>query len=89
MTPFSVKNHSNKIELARKQYSGNAHSSIKGISIVNCLYVNPDSGHYWGVDYRVFNPDGDGKTRLSHVHEMLSGAAFNKHLAFNRVLFDS
>ena len=33
------KNHSHSIELVRRQYSGNAHGLIKGISMVNCLYV--------------------------------------------------
>jgi len=79
------KNHSHNIDLVKKQYSGSVHGLIKGIALVNCLYVNPDSGHYWGVDFRVFKPGGDGKTRLDHVHEMLSGAVSNRHPAFNRV----
>jgi SRSO17 transposase len=33
------KNHSHKIDLVRRQYSGNAHGLIKGIGVVNCLYV--------------------------------------------------
>ena len=44
------KNHSHSIEMVRRQYSGNAHGVIKGIGMVNCLYVNPDSGQYWFVD---------------------------------------
>ncbi|MFM8535851.1 MAG: hypothetical protein ACKOEC_20075 [Acidimicrobiia bacterium] len=83
------KNHSHSIELVRKQYSGNAHGLVKGIGMVNCLYVNPDTGQYWRVDYRVFDPAGDGKTKLDHVHEMLVTAIANKGLAFTRVLFDS
>ena len=83
------KNHSHSIELVRRQYSGNAHGLVKGIGMVNCLYVNPDTGHYWIVDYRVFDPEGDGKTKLDHVHEMLVAAIASKRLAFTRVLFDS
>lgn len=83
------KNHSHSIELVRRQYSGNAHGLVKGIGMVNCLYVNPDTGQYWIVDYRVFNPDGDGKTKLDHVREMLVAAIASKCLAFDRVLFDS
>jgi hypothetical protein len=83
------KNHSHSIELVRRQYSGNAHALINGIGMVNCLYVNPDNGCYWIVDYRVFDPDGDGKTKLDHVHEMLVAAIANKGLPFTRVLFDS
>jgi hypothetical protein len=83
------KDHSHRIELVRRQYSGNAHGLIKGIGMVNCLYVNPDTGQYWIVDYRLFDPDGDGKTKLDHMREMLIAAIAGKALAFSRVLFDS
>lgn len=83
------KNHSHDIELVRRQYSGNAHGLIKGIGMVNCLYVNPDSGQYWIVDYRLYDPDGDGKTKLYHVHDMLIASVAAKAIAFDRVLVDS
>jgi Transposase DDE domain len=83
------KNHSHHIELVRLQYSGNAHGLVKGIGMVNCLYVNPDTGQYWIVDYRIFDPEGDGKTKLDHVREMLVSAIAGKALAFSHVLFDS
>lgn len=83
------KNHSHSIEMVRRQYSGNAHGLIKGIGMVNCLYVNPDSGQYWIVDYRLYDPDGDGKTKLDHVQDMLLGLVASKGLDFNRVLMDS
>jgi hypothetical protein len=35
------KNFSFKIELVRRQYSGNAKKVIKGIGVVTCIYVNP------------------------------------------------
>jgi hypothetical protein len=38
------KNFSNAIELVRLQFSGNAHGLIKGIGLVNCVYVNPETG---------------------------------------------
>ncbi|MFT7723216.1 MAG: transposase [Roseateles sp.] len=83
------KGHSHQIELVRRQYSGNAHGIIKGIGLVNCLYVNPDTGEYWPIDYRLFAPEQDGKTKLEHVRDMLVSAAGNKALPFTRVLFDT
>lgn len=83
------KNHSHSIELVRRQYSGNAHGLIKGIGMVNCLYVNPDSGQYWIVDYRIYDPDGDGKTKLDHVQEMLARLVTGQRVTFDRVLIDS
>jgi hypothetical protein len=83
------KNHSHNIELVRRQYSGNAHGLIKGIGMVNCLYVNPDTEQYWIVDYRIFDPEGDKKTKLDHVQEMLQNVVDSKKIDFNRVLMDS
>jgi hypothetical protein len=83
------KNHSQDIELVRRQYSGNAHGLIKGIGMVNCLYVNPDSDQYWIADYRLFDPEGDGKSKLDHVRDMLISLVASKAAIFDRVLVDS
>lgn len=83
------KNFSHKIELVRRQYSGNAHGVIKGIGIVNCVYVNPQSGEYWIIDYRIYDPDRDGKSKLDHVRDMLTNLAYHKGLPFQRVLMDT
>ena len=79
------KNHSHSIDLVRRQYSGNAHGLIKGIGMINCLYVNPDSGQYWIVDYRIYDPDGDAKTKLDHVQEMLISLVASQRVTFDRV----
>ena len=83
------KNHSHKIDLVRRQYSGNVHGLIKGIGMVNCLYVNPHTGHYWVLDYRIYDPRGDGKSKLTHVKEMLVRLVADKGVLFNRVLIDT
>ena len=83
------KRHSSKIELVRRQYSGNEHSIIKGIGVVNCLYVNLDTNEYWIVDWRIYDPDGDGKTKLDHVQDMFDDAIASKGLRFHTVLMDS
>ena len=83
------KNHSHNIELVRRQYSGNAHGLIKGIGMLNCLYVNPDTGQYWILDYRLYDPDGDGKSKLDHVKEMLDCLVTKRGITFDRVLMDS
>lgn len=85
----SDKQHSTQMELVRRQYSGNAHAVIKGIGVVNCIYVNPDIGQYWAIDWRVYNPDDDGKTKLHHVMDMFDNALHRKKLPFRTVLMDS
>ena len=83
------KRHSSKIELVTKQYSGNAHQIIKGIGVVTCVYVNPDTEQFWAVDYRIYNPAEDGKNKLGLVEDMLQAAIEDKKLSFQTVLMDS
>ncbi len=83
------KNYSHAIELVRRQYSGNARAIIKGIGVVTCVYVNPDTDQFWLIDYRIYDPEGDGKTKLDHVREMLQNVVSEKDLPFQAVLMDA
>ena len=83
------KNFSRHIELVRRQYSGNAHGVIRGIGVVTCVYINPTTDQFWIIDYRIYDPDGDGKTKLDHVHDMLLNCVHQKRLLFRAVLMDS
>lgn len=82
------KNSSRKIGPARSQYSGNAHHVVTGIGVVNCLYYNPEINQFWIPDYRIFDPDSDGKSKLHHVEDMLK-SALKRNLTFDIVLMDS
>jgi len=83
------KNYSYYIELVRRQWSGNAKNVIKGIGVVTCVYVNPDINDFWAVDYRLYAPQDDGKSKLDHVKEMLLNLTYQKALPFTTVLMDS
>lgn len=83
------KDFSHRIELVRRQYSGNAHGLIKGIGVVTCVYVNPTTEQFWIIDYRIYDPDGDGKSKLEHVQDMLANAVYHKPLRFRGVLMDT
>lgn len=83
------KNFSFKIELVRRQYSGNAKKVIKGIGVVTCIYVNPIIDQFWLIDYRIYDPDNDGKTKLEHAQDMLLNAVYHKQLSFQGVLMDT
>lgn len=82
------KNHSQKIEAARSQYSGNAHHVVTGIGVVNCLYYNPEADEFWVVDYRIFDPASDGKTKLDHVADMLHQLTV-RQIPYATVLMDT
>ncbi|GEO04549.1 hypothetical protein AAE02nite_22130 [Adhaeribacter aerolatus] len=77
------KRHSRAMELVRRQYSGNAHGIIKGIGVVNCLYLDPINQQFWLIDYRIFDPQTDNKSKLDHVADML------QHLKYRGVLFQT
>jgi Transposase DDE domain len=83
------KQYSSAIELTRRQYSGNEHRVIRGIGLISCVYVNAQTGQFWVIDYRLYDPEGDGHSKLEHVAEMLSGVAYSKQLPFSTVLMDS
>ena len=83
------KRYAKKIELSRRQYSGNAHGVIRGIGIVNCVYVNPQTQQFWVIDYRIYDQGSDGKTKLEHVADMLRSIIEHKQLPFQTVLMDS
>jgi hypothetical protein len=83
------KNYSHCIELVRRQWSGNAKSVIKGIGVVTCVYVNPDVDDFWAIDYRLYAPDDDGKSKLDHVKDMLMNLVYQKALSFTTVLMDT
>lgn len=83
------KNFSFAIDLARWQYSGNAKAVIRGIGVVTCVYVNPVLDRFWLIDYRIYDPDGDGKSKLDHVREMLANIVYQKQLPCQAVLMDT
>jgi DDE superfamily endonuclease len=83
------KSYARNIELVRRQYSGNAHAVIKGIGVVTCVYVNPETDQFWIIDYRIYDPEGDGKTKIEHVLDMLLNCVYQKALSFWAVLMDT
>lgn len=83
------KNHSRKMEGVRQQYSGNAHGVVRGIGVVTCVYVNPDMDRWWAVDYRLYDPDADGRSKMDHVEEMLKLLHEVRQVPFRTVLMDS
>lgn len=83
------KNYSRKIELVRRQYSGNAKKVIRGIGLVTCVYFNPDNEQYYIIDFRIFDKTGDNKSKHEHVKEMLGDVLDQKKLSFRTVLMDT
>ena len=57
--------------------------------MVNLVYYNPDTKKYWVIDYRIYQPDQDGKSKIDHLLDMLNNAVYSKNIPFSTVLFDT
>ena len=83
------KQYSQKIELVKLQYSGAEGGLVRGIGVVNLLHTSGEAGDFFPIDFRVYSPETDGKTKNEHFLEMLIRAKSDKCLKANTVLFDS
>lgn len=83
------KNRSREIGAVRRQWSGNAGGVIRGIGVVTCIYVKVEPEQFWVIDYRIYDPDADGKSKIDHLHEMLTNVHHQKELPFRAVLMDT
>jgi hypothetical protein len=79
------KRFSAKIELVRRQYSVHEHRVIREIGLINCIYINAETGYYSVIDYRIYAPDGDGHTKLDPVADMLNDVVLKKKIPVAKV----
>jgi hypothetical protein len=60
---------------------------VKGIGIVNLVHAH--QGDYHPLDFRVYDPADDGKTKNDHFRDMLRQAFEEKGIQAQTILFDS
>jgi hypothetical protein len=82
------KRYSRFIELVRKQYSGAEHGLVRGIGVVNLVHSSGAAGDFYPIDYRIYAPETDGKTKNDHFRDMLVRALADKRIQAKTVLFD-
>jgi hypothetical protein len=56
---------------------------------VTWVYVHPTLDLFWLIDYRLYDPDGDGKSKLEHVQDRLTNVVYHKQLPFQAVFMDT
>jgi len=83
------KRYSRFIELVKRQYSGATHGLVRGIGVVNLVHSSGTAGDFYPIDYRIYAPDSDGKTKNEHFREMLVRAVADKGIKARTVLMDS
>lgn len=67
------KSYSQRIEIVRYQYSGTEHKVVKGIGMLNMMFLDQNNNLY-PMDLRIWEPKEDGKTKNDHFREMLVNA---------------
>lgn len=83
------KQYSRFIELVKCQYSGNEHGTVRGIGLVNLVHSAGNDKDFWPIDYRIYHPDSDGKTKNEHFREMFTRLITHKNIQARTILFDS
>ena len=83
------KRYSRFIELVKLQYSGAEHGLVRGIGVVNLVHSAGKENDFYPIDYRIYAPDQDGKTKNDHFSDMVRNAIYAKKLQAKRILFDS
>lgn len=83
------KRYSKFIELVKKQYSGNEHGLVRGIGVVNLVHSGGKGNDFFPIDYRIYAPDTDGKSKNEHFREMFQRAIADKSIKARTILFDS
>ena len=81
-----AKRYSRLIELVKRQYSGAEHGVVRGIGVVNLVHSSGASGDFYPIDYRIYAPDSDGKTKNEHFREMLVQAVADKQIKAKTML---
>ena len=83
------KRYSRFIELVKLQYSGAEHGLVRGIGIVNLVHSAGAGKDFYPIDYRIYAPDQDGKTKNEHFVEMVRNAIADKRMQAKQILFDT
>lgn len=83
------KRYSKFIALTKRRYSGNVHGMVQGIGLANLVHRSGEAGDFLPLDYRVYAPEQDQKTKNDHFLDRFDGVvATGKPLA-RTILFDS
>ena len=83
------KKYSRFIEVAKRQYSGNARGMVTGIGLVNLVHSSGQTGDFLPLDYRVYAPEEDQLTKNDHFLAMFDHVVAEGQVLARTILFDS
>lgn len=82
------KRYSRFIELVRAQYRGHEQRVVRGIGVVSLVHSGGKDEDFSPIDYRVYAPDVDGKTKNDHLQEMFGHAIDQKQIQARTSVFE-
>ncbi|MGI4873775.1 MAG: IS701 family transposase [Janthinobacterium lividum] len=82
------KRYSKFIEVAKRQYSGNVHGMVTGIGVLNLVHSSGEAGDFMPLDFRLYAPELDKKTKNDHFLEMFQQVVDEGKLLARTLLFD-
>jgi hypothetical protein len=83
------KRYSHFIDLTKRQYSGNVHGMVRGIGLVNLVHSSGVAGDFLPLDYRIYAPDEDQKTKNDHFMDLFDAVVAEGKVLARTLLFDS
>ena len=83
------KRYSRFIDVAKRQYSGNAHGMVTGIGLVNLVHSSGQAGDFLPLDYRIYAPEEDQRTKNDHFLAMFDHVVSEGKVLARTILFDS
>lgn len=83
------KRYSRFIEVAQRQYSGNAHAVVTGIGLANLVHCSGAGGNFLPLDFRVYAPGRDGLTKDAHFQAMFQHVVAEGTIQAHTLLFGS
>lgn len=81
------KRYSRFIEVAKRQYSGAAHGLVTGICLVNLVHSSGRAGDFQPLNYRVYAPKQDARTKNEHFQSMLAHVVAEGKIQARTLLF--
>ncbi|HEX8349014.1 MAG TPA: transposase [Hymenobacter sp.] len=83
------KRYSRFIDVAKRQYSGATQGMVTGIGLVNLVHSSGQAGDFLPLDYRVYAPDQDQKTKNDHFLAMFEQVVAEGKIQARTLLFDA
>ena len=83
------KRYSRFIDVAKRQYSGAVQGMVTGIGLVNLVHSSGQAGDFLPLDYRLYAPDQDQKTKNDHFLDMFEQVVAEDKLLARTLLFDA